>query len=374
MKKIFIKYRSLILIACLNLGLFACSDSGSSITNPAPSVGNNGSKANDWLIPEDQVLDAAGQDGILSIDNPILVSANDPQGKLNWIKEDDLILAIKIGDEIRGYPHPVLDWHEIVNDDFALASVAITYCPLTGTGIGWNREIDDQKTTFGVSGLLYNSNLMPYDRATESNWSQMRFDCVNGPRIGKEAQLFQLVEIPWKLWREWFPDAKIVVGDRHILSRPYDQYPYGDYRSQDNVLFPVERAGDARLPAKERVLGIVKNNTALVFPFSAFRFQEVNVRSTTFFGEEIIAIGSEKRNFIVAYYPKLEDGTPLHDFQPIQDKNEIIAIDKEGNEWNIFGEAVSGPKKGRRLQTAKALMGFWFTWPAFYASTQIYGI
>ena len=368
------KWLSVFLLAVTSLIMAAsCSDSGSTFTStPAPGGGGNASV--EWLIPEDEVLDGGpGKDGIPSIDNPLFVTANNDEGKLDWLDNNDLILGIKIGEEIRGYPHPVLDWHEIINDDFdEMTSVAITYCPLTGTGIGWNRIIEDKKTTFGVSGLLYNSNLMPYDRETDSYWSQMRLDCVHGERIEAAADLYQLVEIPWRLWKEWFPDAKVMAGDV-FSNRPYDRYPYGNYRSQSGTLFPVDRSDDDRLHDKERVLGIINNDVALVFPFTSFKEQEVNVVIDEVDGEPIVIFGSGKLNFLTAYYTKLEDGTKVNDFLPVQNQNEVVAQDNNGNQWNIFGEAVAGPLKGQRLVPTNAFIGYWFTWPSFYQNTKIYG-
>ena len=109
---------------------------------------------------------------------------------------DDLVIAIQTGEGVKAYSHPVLDWHEIANDELpAGKNLALTYCPLTGTAIGWNNDINGEKTTFGVSGLLYNSNLMPYDRASNSTWSQMSHKCVNGALIGTEIETFHLIEM-----------------------------------------------------------------------------------------------------------------------------------------------------------------------------------
>ena len=90
------------------------------------------------------------------------------------------MVGVKVGDEVRAYPHLILDWHEIVNDQISSTNYALTYCPLTGSAISWNRTFGGQTTTFGVSGNLYNSNLITYDRASDSNWSQMRLLCVQG--------------------------------------------------------------------------------------------------------------------------------------------------------------------------------------------------
>jgi len=362
------RYYTVLILAVLSLTIVACSDSGSTFSNsPRPK------EEVEWLIPDDEVFAAGpGKDGIPSIDHPNYVTASDDQGKLDWLDDNDLILGIKIGEEIRGYPHPLLDWHEIINDDFGPTSVAITYCPLTGTGIGWNRTINGEKTTFGVSGLLYNSNLMPYDRVTDSYWSQMRLDCVSGEMIGLKARTYQLVELPWRLWRQWFPNAKVVAEGINGFARPYDIYPYGNYKTQPDTYYPVNRADDNRRPDKERVLGLSINGKVLVYTFASFQRKEIDIQSNFFQGEKIIVFGSENKNFMAAYYSKLEDGTPVSSFEPIQNKNAVLARDSLGNEWNIFGEAVSGPFKGMRLRRTGAIMGYWFTWPSFYEDIELF--
>ena len=88
--------------------------------------------------------------------------------------------------------------------------MAITYCPLTGTGIGWNRVISGNTTTFGVSGLLFNTNLIPYDRSTDSNWSQMKLECVNGQLLGETIPTFHVVETTWKTWKTMYPNTMVV--------------------------------------------------------------------------------------------------------------------------------------------------------------------
>ena len=135
-----------------------------------------------WSIPSNQVFDGGpGKDGIPALVNPAMVSSV----QANYLTDNDLVIGFKVGDDVRAYPHQILDWHEIINDVVGEQPLAITYCPLTGTGIGWNRVISGNTTTFGVSGLLFNTNLIPYDRSTDSNWSQMKLECVNGQLIGE---------------------------------------------------------------------------------------------------------------------------------------------------------------------------------------------
>ena len=142
---------------------------------------NPQSASSEWLIPSGEVQDGGpGKDGIPSIDQPQFNTSE----AVDFPSENDLIVGMVNDGIAKAYPHPILDWHEIVNDNIGDKAVALTYCPLTGTAIAWNRTINGETTTFGVSGKLYNSNLIPYDRATDSYWSQAKLECVNGEEIG----------------------------------------------------------------------------------------------------------------------------------------------------------------------------------------------
>ncbi|MEM9929251.1 MAG: DUF3179 domain-containing (seleno)protein, partial [Bacteroidota bacterium] len=137
----------------------------------------------EWIIPRGNVFDGGpGCDGIPAIEDPEFVSL----GEATYLEDGDLVLAVADANgQVKLYAHNLLDWHEIINDEVAGQPLAIVYCPLTGTGIGWDRIIDGEQTSFGVSGLLYNTNIIPYDRKTGSNWSQQRLECVNGELAGE---------------------------------------------------------------------------------------------------------------------------------------------------------------------------------------------
>ncbi|MGB3152860.1 MAG: DUF3179 domain-containing (seleno)protein, partial [Maribacter sp.] len=203
---------------------------------------NNGSFIPDaeteWSIPLSEVLDGGpGRDGIPALVNPELVSVSEA----SFLSNDDLVILFKNGNDVRDYPHLILDWHEIVNDNVGDISLAITFCPLTGTGIGWSRIIDGAETTFGVSGLLYNTNLIPFDRQTNSNWSQILNESVNGELIGTPAELYQLLETNWATATEMYPSLR-VVSINTGFSRTYGTSPYGDYNTNnERFLFPVEK-------------------------------------------------------------------------------------------------------------------------------------
>lgn len=316
----------------------------------------------EWNIPIAEIFDGGpGIDGIPALINPELVNLNNPEA--SFIQDTDLIIGYKNGDDIRAYSHSILDWHEIINDNIGDVSVAITYCPLTGTGIGWNRILNGSETTFGVSGLLYNTNLIPFDRQTGSNWSQILNESVNGDLIGSKIDLVPLFETTWKTWKTIYPNTKVVSRNTGF-SRTYGISPYGDYNTNNNLfLFPV--AKDNRIPLKERIHTIIKGNQAKAYQFSAFT--ESNIIRDSFESDEYLIVGNEE--FIVSFL--LNNETSGLTFEYAYDNSEILFTDKEGNSWDIFGRAINGPKEGESLASSESFMAFWFSIPAFY-ETEIY--
>lgn len=218
-----------------------------------------------WLIPESEVKNGGpGKDGIPALVNPEMLDFSNT----TYLDEEDLVLGLILNGEARAYPHKILDWHEIINDGLQGNSLVITYCPLTGTGIGRSQTPSSSDVTFGVSGKLYNSNLIPYDRKTDSYWSQIRLDCIHGERKGEKLETFQLIETTWQTWSAMYPRTK-VVSTNTGYSRNYDVYPYGNYKTDPGLYFPVS-INDNRLHPKERVHGIIFNDKAKVYRFENF--------------------------------------------------------------------------------------------------------
>jgi hypothetical protein len=326
---------------------------------------SGGSVSGDWLIPKDQVFDGGpGKDGIPALTNPKFTDVS----STNYLKDEDLVIAVKANNEMRIYPHPILDWHEIINDEIGGIKFAITYCPLTGSGIAWNRLLNGQETTFGVSGLLYNSNLMPYDRASNSTWSQMKMLSVNGGLIGQKADIFPIIESSWKTIKQLYPNAKVVTTETGY-SRSYGTYPYGDYKTNNDLLiFPVT-PDDKRLPRKERVLGVLINDEA-----KAYRFENngsnISLRNDNVFGKAIVVVSSRNKNIFTAYQSQLEDGTIVN-LTAVQNELPIVMTDSNGNKFDLFGEVIAGSKKGFKLKSITSMIAYWFAWAAFYPNTSI---
>ncbi|MGD9899530.1 MAG: DUF3179 domain-containing protein [Calditrichaceae bacterium] len=346
-----------LLLSCENV-----ADSGSSQTR----------QTGDWLIPSGEVFDGGpGKDGIPALTTPPVVALD----QISYLSDDDLVLLYQTGDEVRAYPHPILDWHEIINDDIEGTKFSVSYCPLTGSGIGLSREIKvnnaAQETTFGVSGLLYNTNLIMYDRLTDSYWSQMKFQSVHGELIGQEPDFILLIETTFGTLKKLYPDAEVVSNSTGVYSTSqYGRYPYGDYKSNDDrLLFPIS-PDDNRLPRKERVFGIIGETERRVYQFKHFS-NGIQVISDELDGKSLVIAGNDDLNFITAYLAETNDGTKLTFTARLDDLPNIME-DNNGNVYDIFGRVVAGPDQGRQLRAPESYIAFWFAWGAFYPGIDIY--
>ncbi len=315
----------------------------------------------EWLVKESEIFDGGpGRDGIPALVNPDFEQVK----KIDYLTNEDLVIIVKAGNTVKIYPHPILDWHEIINDGIGNLKFAITYCPLTGSGISWNRIIEGETTTFGVSGLLYNTNLIPYDRKTESNWSQMRLQSINGKLISTFAKIYPIVETSWQTAKISFPEA-LVVTTNTGFSRNYDRYPYGDYKRNDNsLLFPVNHT-DNRLNAKERVLGVFSNSETKayrIFDFSGGKTVVDTIGSKSF-----LIYGNTEKNIITAF--DISD-LPNNNFTKSSLPLPFIIQSGDGNNYDLFGISLTSGKPN--LKPAKSFIAYWFAWAAFYPNTDLY--
>ncbi|MDX1478924.1 MAG: DUF3179 domain-containing (seleno)protein [Saprospiraceae bacterium] len=225
--------------------------------------------ADGWLIPTDHVFQSAGFNTIPALDFPQTISTNFSESFEFYVDDGDLVIGVPGPDHHRAYPHNLLDWHEVANDQLGTQEYAVTYCPLTGTATVWDRQTHDGTRMFGVSGLLYNRNLVPYDRDTESLWSQINELCVNGPLIGERPRRLRFVETTWRTWLYMYQSADVISGETGF-DRDYSVYPYGDYKTDDSFIGLPVAYEDDRLPAKERVHCIVVDGKAKAYRLMSF--------------------------------------------------------------------------------------------------------
>ncbi len=308
-----------------------------------------------WLIDLESVQSGCDRvDCIRSLDNPKFISVQE----VDFLDDDDLVIGFKMGDEIKCYPHAILDYHEIINDVVDQKDIAINYCPLTGSGMAWNRDVKGKKTTFGVSGLLYNSNIIPYDRETRSAWSQMKQLCVNGEMADAHPETFQVVETNWATWKLFYPQS-LVVSLETGMSRDYMTYPYYDYKEVEELMFDVEFENDT-LFTKERLYGVIQNGKAKCYRFNNFK-PGVQILKDTAFERNILLAGSANDNFIVGF-----ENPGNRTFTPVKNKLPGIMQDEAGNIYDVFGYCIEGDKKGERLTPMNGFIAYWFAWYAFY--------
>ena len=226
----------------------------------------------DWEIPTESVYQGSTLDAIPSIDDPAYVeySFRDYDEEGFYVAYDDLIIGIIVNGEVRAYPHLILNWHEIVNDVIEDEALAVTYCPLTGTGKVWNRTLPDgSQLDFGVSGLLNNSNLMPFDRQSNSVWTQLEAQCVHGDLIGTHMEQIPFVETTWRTWQLMYPRSLVLSTDTGV-DRDYTENPIKDYQIDHTFLaYPIDYDDD-RLPRKERVHGLIIDGKAKIYQRSSF--------------------------------------------------------------------------------------------------------
>lgn len=190
------------------------------------------------------------RDCIPSIDQPIFVAT----GEVEYLRDDDLVMTLTHNGITRAYPTRILDHHEIVNDMFGSDAVAITYCPLCGSGLAFNRRQGGQVLDFGVSSLLHNSDLVMYDRQTNSLWQQITGEAFAGKSRGNKLKTLSLSMITWKNWRQQYPDARVLTVEG-INSDRYMKDAYGDYAESERLYMPVS-ATDARLHPKRVIYGM----------------------------------------------------------------------------------------------------------------------
>jgi hypothetical protein len=225
----------------------------------------NGFDLTNHNIPTKDILSGRpGRDGIPALLKPVFI----PAAKATFLTDSDRVLGIGAGVHAKAYPVKILNWHEIVNDRIDGKPIVISYCPLCGTGMGFRGDLDGHMYTFGVSGLLYQSDLLMYDHQTKSLWSQIGMEAVAGPLTGTKLQHIFLDHMTWREWRTRHPDT-LVLSKETGYRRDYHRDPYVGYDQHPDLFFPVNHQNNQYSP-KEWVLGVVYQGKAKAYPFSEF--------------------------------------------------------------------------------------------------------
>jgi len=316
------------------------SDPTSNGTGDDPSTNAQGNSSNEELkklsreifvtdgtkhsIPLEDIRGGGpGKDGIPSIDNPKFVKTGDA----SFITDESIGLGLSVNNVSKFYPYSILVWHEIANDKIGGKNVVVTYCPLCGTGIVFDSKVDGKSFEFGVSGKLWQSNLLMYDRTgdsdTESLWSQVLGEAVVGPETGTKLAIIPSDTVRFGSWKSAHPDTLVLSTDTGA-SRDYNRDPYGSYYTEEELFFEVDNTDD-RLHSKTLVAGIEVNGT-----YKAYEIERIPTGTTN------DTVGGE--NLVIT-----------------KDKNDIVRIRKQN------GEEI------------EIVRGFWFSWVSVHPSTELFG-
>ncbi|MCU7834007.1 MAG: DUF3179 domain-containing protein [gamma proteobacterium symbiont of Taylorina sp.] len=260
------------------------------------------------------------RDGIPSIDKPKFIDIS----QVDFLQDDDIVIGLVRADKARAYPSRILVWHEIVNDIIDGEAVVVTYCPLCGTAMVFDRHIAGKLHTFGVSGLLYQSDVLMYDRESESLWSQLAMKSVSGSELGNKLFWLPSEHLTWKAWREKYPDGEVLSTDTGH-NRNYSSAAYSSYFASDQTMFPV-RYTRKELSKKVWVIGVIINGQA-----KAYAVNKLSVNSV------------------------IKDN--------LGNQKITIKYDAERKHHQIMNQ------QGEQIPS---VLVFWFAWQAFYPQTQLW--
>jgi hypothetical protein len=331
--------------------------------------------------PSEIISGGPPPDGIPPIDEPKFQRVEE----VDWLDDREPVIVLEIDGDARAYPLQIMTWHEIVNDEVGGDPVSVTFCPLCNTAYAFVRpEVDGDVTTFGTSGKLYNSNLVMYDRATESYWPQAWGKAVMGPLTGTELERVPAQIVSWSDFRASFPEGLVLSRDTGH-ERDYGINPYPGYDDIDSPPFLFTGDVDGRLAAVERVLGVEAGNHVTAFPY--FRLKDEALGSwaavNSDVGGEPVAVlwkagtvsALDSENIVesrdvgaAAAFSRRLDGETLT-FRATQSG---IVDQETGSAWTLLGRATEGPLAGKELESVDAHDLFWFDWAAFHPDTEVW--
>ncbi len=316
------------------------------------------------------------RDGIPSIDQPLFIK---PDVAKSWLKDQEPVIFFEFNGIKRAYPLQILLWHEIVNDTVAGMPVAVTFCPLCNAAAVFDRRIQGRVLEFGVSGLLRNSDLIMYDRQTESLWQQFTGEGIVGAMAGEQLTLLPASIISFASFRAAHPKGEVLSRETGV-SRPYGRNPYVGYDDIQQSPFLFDAIPDDRLPPMERVVTVSIMGEDVAYPYSILSqkriiqdriadqpiviFYEPNTLSALD-AQEIV--NSKMVGSTGVFSAQFENNLLTFAIE-----NGMIVDEQTRSQWNLLGTAVKGPLAGKSLTPIVHADHFWFSWAAFKPDTRIF--
>ncbi|HLZ69000.1 MAG TPA: DUF3179 domain-containing protein [Dehalococcoidia bacterium] len=323
-------------------------------------------------------IDSGGpsRDGIPPLDKPSFRPVPDGDGFLTAVEP---VIAFEHNGDARAYPLQILIWHEIVNDTVGGLPVTVTFCPLCNTAIVFDRTLDGRVLDFGTTGNLLDSDLVMYDRQTESWWQQFAGEAIVGELTGKQLTYLPAAVVSWAQFKERYPRGAVLSRDTGY-DRPYGENPYAGYDNAADPPFLYNGSIDKRLLPKEHVVTVAINDEAVAYPFRVL--QKAQVVNDTVDNEPIVifwqkgttsALDAEQIAKSVdigsaTAFSALLDGRRLT-FQAV---NGGFTDAESGSQWSVLGRATAGPLQGRQLPAIVHGTPFWFAAAVAYPKIRVY--
>ena len=318
-----------------------------------------------------------GRDGIPSIDNPSFISIDAARA---WLSDGDPIIVVVLDAIVRFYPLQILTFHEIVNDTFPSTSVSVTFCPLCYSAIVFNRDVEGSILDFGVSGLLRNSDLVMYDRQTESLWQQFTGEAIVGEMVGTTLNW-----LPSQLLS--FDEAAIRYPDAQILSREtghrrdYGKNPYVNYDAPSATPWAFDGVADPRLSPMTKIVGVKLGQNSRAYSYTQSKkdgviHDVIDEQPVVVFHSDSGArsaldkerIADSRDEGTVGVFDPTVQGQ-IQEFTRIE---EGFTDSATGSVWDVTGKAISGSRKGMALKPIIHATYFAFAWFAFRPESDLY--
>ena len=346
----------------------------------ARMIGGDGPWRTDFsrisVPPGEIVSGGPPKDGIPAIDRPRFEAIAEADG---WLEDEELVMVVEHGAEVKAYPLQILIWHEIVNDEVGGKPLTITFCPLCNTALVFERVVDGRVLDFGTTGSLRQSDLVMYDRQTESWWQQATGEAIVGEYTGTLLELYPANTLAWVKVRQLYPEAHVLSRDTGHR-RSYGRNPYVGYDTQSGPIRGFFRGRpDPRFPAMERVVGLSLGSGWAV-PFSELaRVRVVNAEKAD-------------RPFVVLWESGAASALDASRVSGGRDVGQSAVFDRRlgehtltfewrdgafrdletGSTWNLAGRAVGGSLEGQRLRPIPHGNHFWFAWITFMTETEVW--
>ncbi len=329
-------------------------------------------------VPYEEIIPGGPpRDGIPPIDSPRFVGVSSPP---SYMRPNEPVIALELNGEARAYPLAILMAHEVVNDTVGGVPVVVTFCPLCNSALAFERTLDGVVLDFGTTGNLRYSNLVMYDRQTQSWWQQATGEAIVGQMTGKRLTPIPARVSPWSEFASAFPQGRVLSRNTGFR-RNYDVPPYPGYDDPSGEPMLYFRQPDPRLRPMERVVGLVVDGQAVAYPFSLLQKQPavndsiLGRRLVVFYSKDTLSPFAGRLNAppraagAAGVYVAMADGREL----TFKVEGGRLVDVETGSTWDIFGRSVEGPMLGKALQPLPHGDYFWFAWAAFYPDTIIRG-